>query len=82
MNESAPTSQTAVRENLLGVRIVAGIIDLVVIIIFGVIMSVLFGDSSSDGNGFNFSLNGLPFVIYVVLSLGYYFGFENRAARR
>ena len=76
MNESASTTPVAVRENLLGARIAAGIIDLVLLAILGVVFAVLFGDSSSDGGSFNLSLTGVPFLIYAVLCLLYYFAME------
>jgi uncharacterized RDD family membrane protein YckC len=77
MNETSGVAAPVARENLLGVRIVAGIIDLVVIIILGAIMTALFGDTSNDDDGFNFSLSGVPFIVYVLLSFSYYFFMEN-----
>jgi uncharacterized RDD family membrane protein YckC len=65
------------RQNLLGVRIVAGIIDLVIVGVIGGIITALFGDTCSDGDGFNFSLTGAPFVIYVIIAFSYYFLMEN-----
>ena len=76
MNESAPAA-VAPTENLLGSRIVAGVIDLVVIVAIGVVMTVLFGDTESEDGGFEASLSGVPFLIYVLLSFAYYFVLEN-----
>ena len=83
MNEQPEAVSTpgVVQENILGVRIVAGIIDLVLLAILGIVMAVLFGDSSSDGGSFNLSLTGVPFVVYVVLSLAYYFVLENMSGQ-
>jgi uncharacterized RDD family membrane protein YckC len=75
MSGAAPAAASS--ENLLGVRIVAGLIDFVVIVIIGVIMTVLFGDTKTDDSSFEFSLTGAPFVIYVLLSFAYYFVLEN-----
>jgi uncharacterized RDD family membrane protein YckC len=63
-------------ENLLGKRMAAGIIDLIILIVFGAIMTALFGDTSSDDGGFNASLSGVPFLITVGLGLLYYFVLE------
>jgi uncharacterized RDD family membrane protein YckC len=76
MNDS--TSTVAVpAENLLRPRIVAGIIDLVVIVAIGVVMTVLFGDTESEDGSFEASLSGVPFLVYVLISFGYYFVLEN-----
>jgi uncharacterized RDD family membrane protein YckC len=80
MNEEAsqPTgpSTPPQLENLLGKRIVAGIIDLVLVIAIGAVLTALFGDTSSGDDGFNASLSGGPFLLYVVLVFGYYFVME------
>ena len=91
MNEepTQPTADQSARpplENLLGKRMLAGIIDLIVIIVIGAIMTALFGDFGSDngngdGNGFNASLTGLPFVVFVLLSFGYYFLLESASGQ-
>ena len=76
MNETAGAASISASENLLGPRIVAGLIDFVVIIAIGVVMTVLFGNTESEDGGFEASLSGAPFVIYVLLALGYYFILE------
>jgi uncharacterized RDD family membrane protein YckC len=78
MNEMSGAAPVAASENLLGSRIVAGLIDFVVIVIIGIVMTVLFGDTETDDGGFQFSLSGVPFIVYVILSLAYYFILENR----
>jgi uncharacterized RDD family membrane protein YckC len=77
MNEISGAAIPTTRENILGVRIAAGIIDLILLAIVFIVMSALFGDSSSDDDGFNVSLDGAPFLIYVVISFAYYFLMEN-----
>jgi uncharacterized RDD family membrane protein YckC len=70
MNESAPAVMPI--ENLLGKRIVAGIIDFVVLIVVYVVFAVLFGDNSAEGGGFSSSLNGLPALLYFLAFVGYF----------
>ena len=80
MNEEPSTPPAA--PDVTGSRIVAALIDFVIVVVMYFIMAALFGDvgSSSDGDGssFNVSLSGLPFIVYLVLVLGYYFVFESR----
>lgn len=71
------TAVPVTRENLLGLRILAGIVDAVLMIIFGFVFALVFGESESDGSSFEISLNGLPLVVYIALSLGYYFVMES-----
>ena len=76
--QDASTSPTAPPlENLLGKRIVAGLIDFVILVVIGGIMTVLFGYVSSDDDGFNASLSGGPFLLYVLIALAYYFLMES-----
>jgi uncharacterized RDD family membrane protein YckC len=77
MNESTGATPAATSENLLGARIVGGLIDFVVIVIIGVVMTLLFGDTESDDGSFEFGLSGAPFIVYILISLGYYFVLEN-----
>jgi uncharacterized RDD family membrane protein YckC len=73
-NEAAPAVEQA--ESITGLRIVAGIIDAVVLGVVFVIMSALFGESeSSSGDGgasFEVNLSGGPFIIFLLMSLAYY----------
>jgi uncharacterized RDD family membrane protein YckC len=43
-------------------------------------MAALFGDSDAnngnDGSGFSVSLSGLPFIVFIIISFGYYFVLE------
>ncbi len=65
-----PTPETT--ENLTGNRIVAGAIDVAVVVVLFFIMSALFGDSESDGSSFSVNLTGGPALIYFLLALVYY----------
>jgi uncharacterized RDD family membrane protein YckC len=75
MNEEQGSSP-APRENVTGIRIVAAIIDIILLaVVFGV-MAALFGDSSSDNNSFSVNLSGGAAVIYFLIVVGYYLGLE------
>jgi uncharacterized RDD family membrane protein YckC len=83
MNEdtSAPSTEAAIQEieNVTGKRIVAAIIDIVVLGIVFVLFAVLFGDTEpkdEETSGINLSLNGGPAIIYFVVVLAYYFVME------
>jgi uncharacterized RDD family membrane protein YckC len=77
MNETPTPAAPAVAENILGIRIVAGIIDVVILAVLGGVMSALFGESEADGSSFSFNLSGVPFLVYLVLCFAYYFVMEN-----
>jgi uncharacterized RDD family membrane protein YckC len=68
-------------ENLLGRRIVAGLIDVVALLVLYFVFGALFGDSSFTGSSFEVRLNGLPLLIFFVVILTYYFGLEAKYAR-
>lgn len=74
MNEPPTSGDT--RENVTGPRIVAGLIDVIILAILGLAMAAAFGEAGTEDNGFSADLSGLPFVIYVLLSFGYYFLLE------
>jgi uncharacterized RDD family membrane protein YckC len=69
-------------ENVTGKRIVAALIDIVILGVVFVIFAALFGDTetskngSDDGAGFQLNLTGLPFVLYLGVVLVYYIGTE------
>ena len=77
MNEEQAASPTsAPRENVTGVRIVAAIIDIILLaVVFGV-MAALFGESSNDDSGFSVNLSGGPAILYFLIVIGYYLGLE------
>jgi uncharacterized RDD family membrane protein YckC len=78
----APSSSTA---DVTGPRIVAAIIDIVLLGIVFVILSVLFGDSDSssgdDGASFELSLTGLPALLFFVLTMAYYAVLESQSGQ-
>ena len=80
MNEEAASPAPAAVVDLTGSRIVAALIDIVLLAIVFVIMGVLFGDTDSgsdgDGGGFSVSLSGAPFIVYLLIVVGYYFMLE------
>ena len=78
-SEAAPVQQ--VTENLTGKRIVAGIIDVVILAVLFVIMSMLFGDADSEGSSFSLNLDGGPALLYFLLVMAYYIGLEGTSGQ-
>ncbi|MGE0057834.1 MAG: RDD family protein [Dehalococcoidia bacterium] len=76
MNETAPPQSAVVVQDVTGARVGAAIIDMILMGILFVVMSALFGQSESDDGSFSVNLSGLPFILYVLLVLGYYFVLE------
>ena len=74
MNEATPAVNQA--ENVTGIRIVAGIIDVVLLFVLFLVMSMLFGDSDSGDGGVSVNLNGAPALLYFLLAFGYYLVLE------
>jgi uncharacterized RDD family membrane protein YckC len=79
MNEATPLATQA--DNILGIRIIAGIIDVVVIIVVYTLFALLFGENSSDGGNFSTSLNGLPALLFGAATIGYYLALEARTGQ-
>ena len=79
MNEQ-PIPTPAPTQDVTGIRIVAGIIDVILLGIVFIILSALLGDSESSsddgGSSFSVSLSGLPFILFILVSVGYYFVLE------
>ena len=63
---------TAMDVHVTGRRVLATIVDGVVLGVLFAVMSMLFGSSSAEGEQMNATLNGLPFLIYLVLVIAYY----------
>ena len=63
---------TAMDVHVTGRRVVATVVDGVVLALLFAVMSMLFGSSSAQGGQVNASLDGLPFLIYLVLVVAYY----------
>lgn len=57
---------------VVGHRIIAAVIDLVVLVIVFVVMSLSFGDTRTSSTGGSLSLTGGPFLLYLVLAFLYY----------
>jgi uncharacterized RDD family membrane protein YckC len=83
MNEdSSPVSADAALmavEDVTGRRIVAALIDIVVLVVVFVLFAMLFGDSGTEGEetkGVNLSLSGGPAIVYFVVVIAYYFVLE------
>lgn len=55
-----------------GRRVVAIIVDGLLLGALYWVMAVLFGGATTDGGGVSLTLSGLPFVVYVLVVLGYY----------
>jgi uncharacterized RDD family membrane protein YckC len=73
MQEGEPTADAVpVPTNLTGPRIIAAIIDIVAVFVFFVVLGMLLGDSESSDGSVSLSLNGLPALIFFVLTLAYY----------
>jgi len=72
---SAAPPDLEVVENVVGLRIFAAIIDIVVLILLGAVLSTLAGEQDQDG-GFTSSLNGWVFWLYVALCFAYFTLFE------
>jgi uncharacterized RDD family membrane protein YckC len=54
-------------------RIVAGIVDVIALLVILALMTALFGESSStESGGASFELSGLPFIVTVALWFLYY----------
>ena len=63
-------------EDLLGLRIVAALIDLLLLAGVLVILSTTVGQASVSGGNFSFYLTGTWAVVFLALALGYYFVLE------
>lgn len=58
---------------VLGRRIGAALVDLVVVVVLLVILGLLIGESESGNGGASVSLDGAPALVWAALSLLYYF---------
>src|SRR5918999_1567635 len=69
---SGTPTATATDVHVTGRRVLATIVDGVLLGLLFFVMSMLFGSSSAEGGQVNASLNGLPFLMYLVLVVAYY----------
>jgi uncharacterized RDD family membrane protein YckC len=76
MSTNVPASTPDVDYQVTGLRIVAGLIDIALMVALLFLMVALFGDfgppEDQEGAQFGFYLGGLPFLAYVFLSFAYY----------
>ncbi len=63
---------TGANVHVTGRRVLATLVDGIVLGFVFALMSMLFGSSSAQGGQVNASLSGLPFLIYLVLVFAYY----------
>lgn len=73
---SSDEPQSGSSSEVIGRRIGAILIDgIAVFLPLFVVMALLFGESNTDG-GFQLSLNGLPFIAFLLITLAYFFAME------
>ncbi len=78
---AATTTGQEFDHQVTGRRIVAALIDIVLLGILFLVMAAAWGDfGSTDDSGFNVSLENGPFLIYALLVYGYYTLFEGLVA--
>ena len=76
---SEPAPATAPAVDVTGKRIVAALIDIVLLAVVFIIMALLFGESESDtddGASFSLNLKGGAALVYFLIVLGYYLVME------
>jgi uncharacterized RDD family membrane protein YckC len=62
--------------DVLGRRVAAGLIDIALLFVVFLVLGLTIGDSETTDSSFEVQLSGLPFVLWIVLTLAYYFGTE------
>ena len=67
--------------DVLGRRIGAALLDFVVLFLLFFVLALLIGDTQADDGNASVSLNGAPALIWIALSLLYYFGAEAATGR-
>lgn len=87
-----PAASTGVGHGVIGARIVAGFIDLVVLAVLFVVVGLLLGgihsqtatslsNPSVHETNYSVSLTGWSFALFVILCLTYYFVLESRSGQ-
>jgi uncharacterized RDD family membrane protein YckC len=75
-SSQSETVQTTLQYNVTGSRIVAALVDVVVLAVVLLAMAAAFGDlggKSEDGtSSFSVSLSGAPFLLFLLVSLAYF----------
>lgn len=67
--------------DVLGLRIVAALIDLAILTAVFVVLAATIGELDLTGDAASVTLNGVPALLYVSLAFLYYFGFEAATGR-
>jgi uncharacterized RDD family membrane protein YckC len=77
-DQPAATPTPPAAGDVTGIRIVAALIDIVLLFVVFIIMAALFGDTDSKGDSsFSVNLSGLPALVYFVIVIGYYVVLES-----
>src|SRR5436309_9611209 len=80
----SPVVTIAANYNIVGRRILAGLVDIIILAVVLVFFVVAFGDTSTNEtngtSGADFRLPTLPFLVFVLVSYGYYMVCEALAA--
>jgi uncharacterized RDD family membrane protein YckC len=66
------TTDATDRTDVLGRRIGAGLLDLIVLFVLLIVVGIIFGEDESSGSSVSVSLEGLSAIVYFVLVLAYY----------
>jgi uncharacterized RDD family membrane protein YckC len=77
----AESQAVAATENLVGRRVVAGAIDVIVLTVVFLFMAAIWGDSQSQGSNVRIGLNGWAFVAYLGIVLVYHLILEGLAGQ-
>ena len=64
------------RDDVLGRRIGAALIDLLLLSVLFVLFSVVFGQSSAEGGRASANLSGVPLLLFLLAAFLYYFALE------
>ena len=68
--------------DVVGRRIGAALIDLIVLVLLSILLAALIGDTSTEGGQASFSLEGASALVWLALSLLYYGLSEALAGQR
>ena len=72
-----PTAPHTLVDASVGARVGALLLDsLLVMLPLFIVSGILFGDSQAGDGGASVSLNGVPFLLTVLVAFGYFFGCE------
>jgi len=66
----------SVPDDVLGRRVAAAAIDLLLLTVLFVVLAIAIGDSSSGDGQVSVNLNGAPLLVFIALTLLYYFALE------